>query len=112
MSALIVFSTFPDLATARQIGTAIVAEHHAACVNFVPGVESVYWWKGALESGSEVLAIFKTTESEYPKLQAKLKELHPYEIPEIVAIQPWGGLPPYLQWIMAHCGSAGYNLMT
>ncbi|MEI6349628.1 MAG: divalent-cation tolerance protein CutA [Verrucomicrobiota bacterium] len=100
MAALIVFSTFPDAETALRIGRTLVEERCAACVNLLPGVESVYWWRGGVETGTEVLAIFKTNEAGYPKLQSRLKELHPYELPEIVAVQPWGGLPSYLQWVL------------
>ena len=104
MGALIVFSTFPDSETAQRIGRILVEEHLATCVNLLPGVQSIYWWKGVVESGTEVLAIFKTNEGGYPKLESRLKELHPYELPEIVAVQPSEGLPDYLQWVVSNCG--------
>jgi len=81
-----------------------VEEQLAACVNLLPGADSIYWWKGIIESRSEVLAIFKTSDEQYGTLEARLKELHPYELPEIVAIAPARGLPEYLQWIVDHSG--------
>jgi periplasmic divalent cation tolerance protein len=96
-------STFQDAETARTIGRTVVEEQLAACANIVPGVESTYWWKGIIETSNEVLAIFKTTAEQYPRLEARIKELHPYDVPEIVAIQPTGGLPAYLQWVAASC---------
>ena len=100
MSALIVLSTFADLESARRITRTLVEEHLAACANILPGVESVYRWKDAIESASEVTAILKTTSERYAELEARLKELHPYELPEIVALHPVGGLPKYLEWIV------------
>ena len=100
MSALLVMSMFPDAEDARRIARTLVEEQLAACANLVPGAESIYWWKGVIESSAEVLAFFKTTEAQYKRLEARLKELHPYETPEIVAIQLADGLPAYLQWVM------------
>lgn len=104
MTALIVLSTFPDTEGARVIARTIVEEQLAACANLLPGAESVYWWKGVIESSSEVVVFFKTTDEQYPRLEARLKELHPNELPEILAIQPKTGLPDYLQWIIANTG--------
>jgi len=104
MTALLVLSTFPDAEVARTIARTLVEERLAACANLLPGAESLYWWKGVIESSSEVLAIFKTTEEGYPRLEVRLKELHPYELPEIVAVRPAGGLPAYLEWIAANVG--------
>ena len=100
MSALLVMSMFPDAEDARRIARTLVEEQLAACANLIPGAESIYWWKGVIESSSEVLAFFKTTEDQYQCFESRLKELHPYETPEIVAIQPSDGLPAYLQWVM------------
>jgi len=100
---LIIFSTFPDIETARRIATTLVNERLAACANILPAVESVYWWKGAVETAGETMAIFKTAAERYPQLEQRLKEMHPYELPEIVAIQPAGGLPGYLEWVGESC---------
>jgi len=105
MSALLVMSMFPDAEVARTISRTLVEEQLAACANLVPGAESIYWWKGVIESSSEVMAFFKTTEDQYKRFEARLKELHPYELPEIVAVQLADGLPAYLQWVMANTGT-------
>lgn len=100
MSTLLVLSTFPDAAQARTISRTLVEEQLAACANLVPGAESIYWWKGVIESSTEIMAFFKTTDEQYKAFEARLKELHPYETPEIVALQPSEGSPAYLQWVV------------
>ena len=104
MSALLVFSTFPDSDTARRLAQTLVEERLAACANLLPAVESIYRWKGAVENATEVLAILKTTTETYPRLEQRLKELHPYELPEIVAISLAGGLAGYLAWVEESTG--------
>lgn len=97
MEVMVVLCTFPDLDQARQIGAALVERQVAACVNLLPGVESIYRWQGRVERAGEVLALFKTTR--YPELEAALRELHPYEVPEILALPVAAGLPAYLEWL-------------
>ncbi len=97
----IVLCTFPSNEVARQIGTALVEKQLAACVNLVPGVESIYRWQGAIETSAETLAIFKTTAAAYPEFQMQLKALHPYEVPEILAFQPSAISPAYAGWLAA-----------
>ena len=99
MSILLVLSTFPDMPTARQIGTKLVSQQLAACVNLIPSVESIYEWQDEVKQEPEILGIIKTTLEAYPALESRLNELHPYEVPEIVAISPEQGLPPYLDWV-------------
>jgi periplasmic divalent cation tolerance protein len=96
---LIVLCTVPDDAVAKQIASALVAEQLAACVNIVPGITSFYRWKGAIETDMELLLIMKTTAAAYPQLQDRISALHPYELPEIIAVSLDGGLPDYLAWI-------------
>ena len=96
---LLVFSTFPDAAQAREAARVLVGERLAACGNILPGVMSVYIWQGEQTESAEVLALFKTRREMYPQLEARLKTLHPYEIPEIVAVELTAGLPAYLQWV-------------
>jgi periplasmic divalent cation tolerance protein len=96
----IVLCTFPDHDTARQIGTSLVEKQLAACVNLVPAVESIYRWQGKTESTMEVLAVFKTTESAYPVLAAALAAAHPYEVPEIMALEPSAVAGSYLDWCL------------
>jgi periplasmic divalent cation tolerance protein len=96
---LIVFCTFPDLAKARETGTVLVESQLAACVNLIPGVESIYRWEGKVETAAEVLAVFKTTSGAWPKFEARLKELYPYEVPEIVALKPEQVTEAYARWV-------------
>ena len=72
----------------------------AACVNLVPAVESIYRWEGKVETASEVLAVFKTTRAVFPAFQQALTELHPYEVPEIIAVSPDQVAEPYRAWVL------------
>ncbi|HEV3409153.1 MAG TPA: divalent-cation tolerance protein CutA [Chthoniobacterales bacterium] len=100
---LLVLSTFPDAETARRISTELVNEKLVACANLLPPVQSIYSWQGKLEEGAETLVFFKTTAARFPDLQAKLRELHPYEVPEIIALKLSDGLPDYLRWVDESC---------
>ena len=99
--------TCPDEASARRIATRLVEERLAACVNLLPGVHSVYRWHGAVEHADEVLLLVKTTRAALPALQARLQALHPYELPELLAVESAGGLPAYLAWIADNVQVAG-----
>ncbi|MDA0812625.1 MAG: divalent-cation tolerance protein CutA [Verrucomicrobia bacterium] len=99
MACLLVLSNFPDNDTAKAAATALVEEQLAACVNLLPGVTSIYRWKGNTECANEVTALIKTTDDAFPKLQARLLELHPYEVPEIIALPIEAGLESYLSWV-------------
>jgi len=96
---LVVFSTFADAETARNAARALVERKLAACANILPRVESIYHWQGKIESNAEVMVLFKTTRDKYPAFEQRLRELHPYEVPEIVALEISAGLPSYLDWI-------------
>ncbi len=99
---LLVLCTFPDSGQARQIGTALVERQLAACVNLIPGVESIYRWQDKVESATEVLAIFKTTSSVFPEFEKVLSELHPYDIPEIICLSPSEVAEPYRKWVFGN----------
>ncbi len=99
VSALLCFCTCPDPATAERIAGTLVGERLAACVNVLPGLRSVYRWKGAVERTDEVLLLVKTQPGRMQRLQERLLELHPHELPELVAIETDFGLPAYLRWI-------------
>ena len=101
MSVLLCLSIAPDLATARALADALVGERLAACVNLLPGVQSVYRWQGRVETGEEVLLLIKTTRTCLPALQARIVALHPYELPEVLAVESAGGLPTYLDWVVS-----------
>ena len=98
-SPVVVFCTFPDAETARRIATELVERRLAACVNLLPGVESIYRWDGKTERANEVLGLIKT--ARYTDLEPALKELHPYDVPEIIALPVSAGLPDYLEWLAA-----------
>lgn len=101
--AVLVLSTFPDAETARRIARELVTQNFAACANLLPAVESIYRWEGKVEENGETLVFFKTTQARFPALQVQLKSLHPYEVPEIIALPIVVGLPAYLRWIVEHC---------
>ncbi|EOI2352598.1 TPA: divalent-cation tolerance protein CutA, partial [Klebsiella pneumoniae] len=87
--------------SAERIATALVAERLAACVNLLPGLRSVYRWQRKVEAAAEVLLLVKTSAEAYPALQERLRQLHPYELPELLAVEAASGLPEYLQWLAA-----------
>lgn len=103
-SVRIVLSSFPDLDQARQIGTLLVERQLAACVNLLPGAESIYHWQGEVESAPEVLAFFKTTEAFLSEFERTLTDLHPYEVPEIITIRPDAVAVPYRAWLLKSLG--------
>lgn len=96
---LTVFCTVPDLETARRIAHTVVYEGLAACVNLLPGLTSVYRWQGQVEESSELLLIIKTRQERYPALEARIQALHPYQVPEIIALAIERGSASYLDWI-------------
>ena len=98
MTARIVFCTCPDATTASRLARTLVDERLAACVNRLPGVESTYRWNGAVQVDEEVLLVIKTSRARYEALEARVVALHPYEVPEVIAI-PIEGHAPYLAWI-------------
>jgi periplasmic divalent cation tolerance protein len=95
----VVLSTFPDADKAAQVARILLEEQLAACVNLVATVRSIYRWQGAIQDDQEALAIIKTSAERYPALAARLVELHPYDVPEILALPIAGGHPPYLAWL-------------
>jgi periplasmic divalent cation tolerance protein len=102
---LLAFSTFPDAETARRIAHALISEKLAACANIIPTMNSIYRWKGKIETGDETIVFFKTTQHRYDAFQEKLRSLHPYEIPEIICVTIDKGLPDYLRWVVESCSS-------
>ena len=100
---LLVYCTCPDHEVAVQLANTLVDEALAACINIVPGLTSIYHWQGKREMGSEELLIIKTTSEQYPGLQTRIEELHPYELPEVIAVPIQAGLPAYLNWVNKSC---------
>ena len=98
---LLVLTNVPDNDTAGRISRQLVEQRLAACVNILPGVKSVYRWQGAIEETDEITLLIKTTRDSYTKLEATLKAVHPYEVPEILALPISVGLSSYLDWVAA-----------
>ncbi len=101
MDAILVITNLPDREAALQVAERLVAERLAACVNVLGECTSVYRWKGEMERAAEVTLLIKTRAGLYPRVEAAIRALHPYELPEIVAVPISAGLPGYLQWIAA-----------
>ena len=92
----IVLTTCPDAESAGKIARALIQDGHAACVNIVPAVESIYSWKGKIESAREHLLIIKGPTRNYAAIEAHIRALHPYELPEVIAVPLARGSPAYL----------------
>jgi periplasmic divalent cation tolerance protein len=97
--AVIVLTNLPDRAAALKLAQALVARRLAACVNVLAECSSVYRWKGEVENATEVPVLIKTRAQRYAEVEAAIRELHPYELPEIVAVPVGRGLAAYLQWV-------------
>jgi periplasmic divalent cation tolerance protein len=98
-AVVVVLSTAPDAEVARRIARALVERRLAACVQVLPGVASTYRWQGAIEESSEVLILAKTTHARMDALETVLRELHPYEVPECVALEAAHVAAPYRAWL-------------
>ncbi|MGH8281276.1 MAG: divalent-cation tolerance protein CutA [Gammaproteobacteria bacterium] len=96
---VVVLSTVPDQKSAEKIAATLVKERLAACVNLVPGLTSIYIWKDELKREPEYLLIIKTTAGRFEALRQRLRTLHPYETPEILALPVSHGDPDYLGWL-------------
>lgn len=96
---LLVLCTCPDRPSAETLAESVVRRHLAACVNLLPGVESVYRWEGKIERGGEVLLLIKTEKQAYARLQDHIQRHHPYQVPEIIALPITAGSTGYLQWV-------------
>ncbi|MDP6125148.1 MAG: divalent-cation tolerance protein CutA [Candidatus Latescibacteria bacterium] len=96
---MVVPTTAPDLKSAQKIGRDLV--ERAACVNVVPGVRSIYRWDGEVQNEEEVVLIIKSSPKALDRLTQAIKELHPYDVPEVAAIPVVGGSKEYLEWVVA-----------
>jgi periplasmic divalent cation tolerance protein len=107
MPSLIVFITAGSSEEAARIADALVEERLAACVNVIPGVQSVYRWREQVERASEWMLLAKTTEDVLPALTLRVKALHSYTVPEILAVPVHGGSDDYLAWLAGQVGEVG-----
>jgi len=96
---LVALTTCPDEQSAKAIAETLVRERLATCINRMSGVRSSYFWNGALQDEPEILLIMKTTPARIGELEARLKAIHPYELPELVVLPVTGGNEHYLEWI-------------
>lgn len=101
MPVFLILSTCPDADTAQRLARIVVEERLAACVSLLPGGVSTYRWQGRVEEATEVQLLAKTPADRRDALMARLAELHPYELPEILAVETAAGLPAYLDWVTA-----------
>ena len=97
--AIVVLCTCPDNTSARELAHTLLSEKLAACVNLIPQVTSLYYWQGKMEESQEVQLVIKTRRTMFGVLQERLLALHPYEVPEILALPILCGNPAYLQWV-------------
>jgi len=101
---LVVLNTCPDEAIAETIAETLVSQRLAACVNIFPKIRSIYSWQGNIERDNEVLLLIKTHKDQFQELQHIIQKLHPYELPEIVAVSLAAGSNDYLNWINQSVG--------
>jgi len=101
---LLVFSTFASEEDAARVTRALLAERLVACGTLLPGARSLYRWQGEVADEREVVVLFKTRRQAWPALERRLRELHPYETPECVAVEVTGGSPAYLAWLADSAG--------
>ena len=98
-TVLLCYCSCPDGASAQAIAEALVGERLAACVNRLPGIHSTYRWQGAVTTDNEELLLIKTVAGRYEALKARLLQLHPYELPELIAVPVEHGHAAYLDWV-------------
>lgn len=101
MESILVITNFPDKASALALAQKLVDERLAACVNVLADCTSVYRWQEKIENASEVPVFIKTLAQHYPRVEQAVKAMHPYELPEIIAVPISNGLPAYMQWMAA-----------
>ena len=98
-AAILVVTQMPDRASALTLARLLVESRLAACVSIGAPVESLYHWRGKIETAQEISVVVKTRPERYADVEASIRAHHPYELPEIVAVPVTDGLAPYLQWI-------------
>ncbi len=104
-SCIIVLCTVPSRETGMEIADDLVTGEYAACVNIIPGLTSIYRWKGDICKDNELLLIIKSRKSLFDTISSRIKALHPYEVPEIIYYDISGGNEPYIQWLFQSTGA-------
>lgn len=99
MEYILVLSNLPDRTSAASLAETLVSRGLAACVNILASCTSIYHWQGKTESAQEIPILIKTTLARYAEVELTIRELHPYELPEIIHVPVTGGLPAYLAWV-------------
>ncbi len=99
MAEFVYFVTSPNMETSKKLAGMLVKEKIVACVNIIPSITSIYWWKDKIEESEENLLIIKTTNTNQNKLKEAIKKHHPYDTPECVGFPIQDGLEKYLAWI-------------
>lgn len=94
-----IYTTIDDIKTARRIAQTLTEEQLVACVNIIPNIESVYRWKGKIENSNEIVLIAKTVDQNVKKTIQRIKQLHKYDVPDIIVLPIIGGLKDYLDYI-------------
>jgi periplasmic divalent cation tolerance protein len=105
--ALVVLVTVPDPGTAAELARALVEERLAACGNVLPGLRSIYRWEGRVHDEAEALLVLKTTRARFEALRQAVLRMHPYQVPEVIALPVEAGSAPYLAWLGAQVGEGG-----
>jgi periplasmic divalent cation tolerance protein len=96
---MLVLTTLPNADAAAELAKTVVRERLAACANLFPALRSIYKWQSKVQDENEVLVLLKTRQEHYERLKARILELHPYEIPEVLGIPVEQGYAPYLEWL-------------
>ena len=109
LDVIIVMMTAPDPESAATIARSLVEERLAACCNIVPGLRSIYRWEGAIEDATETLVIIKTVRSGFEALRSRIVALHPYDVPEVLAIPLYSGDAAYLKWLRSSVETGSRN---
>lgn len=97
--AILVLTMLPNADAAVELARTLVAEKLAACANILPAARSIYRWKGKVEDANEVLVLIKTRSEHFDRVRARILELHPYEVPEVLSVPVEQGYYPYLEWL-------------
>ncbi|HEU0188844.1 MAG TPA: divalent-cation tolerance protein CutA [Gallionella sp.] len=96
---LLVITNMPDAQSAAKLAQMIIEARAAACVNQLAPCSSTYRWQGNIETATEVPLLIKTTKAAYPRLEKLIRDEHPYELPEVISVSVYNGLPAYLGWV-------------